>query len=41
MREAGPAESFTTAEIGDRDYWICGADRANRWNTIRRKLLGE
>ena len=24
MRAAGPAESFTKTEIGDRDGWICG-----------------
>jgi hypothetical protein len=24
MRAAGPRESFTIAEIGERDHWICG-----------------
>lgn len=24
MRAAGPVESFTVTEIGDRDNWVCG-----------------
>jgi hypothetical protein len=27
MRAAGPVESFTSGEIGDRDGWVCGTCR--------------